>query len=88
MKKHDLRVLNLEYNQPLSVGAAMITTDFTNYAKAEVGVHDVYGKPNDIFSTLSISYSFHKESNDNQNLSAAPSLKLTFLNPSCDDEVA
>lgn len=76
---------HLEYDQPLPAGAAMLTTDITNDAKAEVGVYDDYGKPNEIFSTLSISYSFYKASNANQNYSAAPSIKLTFLNPSCVD---
>jgi hypothetical protein len=76
---------NLESEQPMPIGAAKLTTDFTNTAKAEVGVVDGYGKPNDIFSTLSISYYFHKATNAGQNLSAAPSLKLTFSNPVCGD---
>lgn len=69
---------NLETNQPLPIGAALITTDFTNDAKAEVGVPDDYGIPNDIFSTLNLSYSYFKAANATQNSSAAPALKLTF----------
>ncbi|MCH8096381.1 MAG: hypothetical protein IID53_04825 [Proteobacteria bacterium] len=44
-----------------------------------------YGMPDNIFSTLSIMYSYHKATNADQNASAAPSLKLTFFNAVCDD---
>lgn len=76
---------DLETNQPLPIGAAKLTTDFTNAAKAEVGVLNNYGMPGDIFSTLGILYSYHKATNAGQNLTAAPSLKLTFFNAMCDD---
>lgn len=76
---------NLETAQPLPVGAAKITTDFTNDAKAEVGVGDNYGTVAGILSTLQVSYAWHKAANAGQNLNAAPSLKLSFYNPSCVD---
>ncbi len=76
---------NLENNQPLPIGAAKLTTDFTNAAKAEVGVLNDYGMPDGIFSALSILYSYHKATSAGQNASAAPSLKLTFFNAVCDD---
>ena len=76
---------DLENNQPLPTGAAKLTTDFTNAAKAEVGVLNDYGMPDNIFSTLSISYDYHKATNATQNLAAAPSLKLTLVNRVCDD---
>ena len=79
---------DLESNQPLLIGAALLTTDFTTAAKAEVGVLNSYGKPDDIFSTLSIMYSYHKATNAGQSLAAAPSLKLTFFNSMCDDPVS
>ncbi len=76
---------DLENNQPIPVGAAKITTDLTNSAKAEVGVLNEYGQPTNIFSTLNVAYSYHKATNAGQNLSAAPSIKLTFFNSVCDD---
>lgn len=76
---------NLENNQPLPIGAALLTTDFTDAAKAEVAVIDGYGMPQNIFSTLALFYSYFKASNPGQNLFAAPSIKLTVFNPVCDD---
>jgi hypothetical protein len=76
---------NLETAQPLPIGAAKLTTDFTDAAKAEVAVIDGYGLPQDILPTLQIFYSYHKADNPGQNASAAPSIKLTFFNPVCDD---
>lgn len=76
---------NLENDQPLPIGAAKLTTDSTNEAKAEVAVIDGYGTPQDIFASLQLAYAFYKGSNPGQNLFAAPSIKLGFLNPVCDD---
>lgn len=76
---------DLESNQPLPFGAALLTTDFTDAAKAEVGVGNAYGMPVDIFTTLNIMHSYYKAANSNQNLAAAPSLKLAFFNSMCDD---
>jgi len=78
---------NLENNQPLPSGAAKLTTDSTNEAKAEVAVIDGYGMPQAILSSLGIFYSYHKVANPDpgHNPFAAPSVKLTFLNPVCDD---
>ncbi len=76
---------DLEANQPLATGAALLTTTFDNNDKAEVGVFDAYGLPGSIFGSLVISYSWHKASNAGQNLAAAPALKLTFSNALCDD---
>ena len=76
---------DLENNQPLPPGAALITTGFDNGDKAEVGVLDDYGMPNDITASLNVGYWFHKASNPGQNLFAAPAIKLTFFNPVCDD---
>lgn len=76
---------DLETNQPLPNGAAKIITDFTTAAKAEVGVFDSYGTVSAILSSLQVGYSWHKAANAGQNLNAAPSLKLSFHNPSCVD---
>ncbi len=76
---------DLENNQPLPIGAALLTTDFTDGARAEAGVFNGYGTPDGILSTLSITYSYHKASNPGQNAFAAPSLKIPVSNPVCDE---
>lgn len=77
-------VTNIGVNQPLPIGAAKLTTDFTDDATAKVGVLNDYGMPDDIFSTLGILYSYHKAANVGQNPAAAPALKLAFFNTVCD----
>lgn len=72
---------NLQANQPLPGGAARLTTDNTNAAKAEVSVADSYGKAGDILRSLTIDYDFYRSNAAGQNTAAAPSLKLTFFNP-------
>lgn len=71
---------NLESNQPLSTGAAKLTTDMTNDAKAEVAVADNYGTAGSILESMTLHYSFYKEAVAGGNLAAAPALKLTFQN--------
>ncbi len=75
----------LETTQPLPIGAARLTTTTDNSDRANVGVLNSYGQPGDIFSSLSLAYSYYKASNGTQNLAAAPSLKLTIFNAVCDD---
>lgn len=48
---------DLENNQPLPSGAAKLTTDFSNAAKGEVGLGNLYGEPQNIFSSINISFS-------------------------------
>lgn len=78
----------LEGSQPLPTGAVRLTTDFSNPAKAEIGVFNNYGLAGDIIPSLQLAYDFFKASNPGQNIFAAPSLKLAFFNPSCDDPVS
>lgn len=73
---------NLESNQPLPTGAARLTTDSTNAAKAEVAVADSYGKAGDILRSLELQYDFYRSNTAGQNTAAAPSLKLTFFRSS------
>lgn len=73
---------NLETAQPLPTGAAKLTTDATDAAKAEVSVRDSYGKASDILRTLDLHYSFYRTNLAGQNAAAAPSIKLTFFNAS------
>ena len=71
---------NLETAQPLPTGAAMLTTDNTNAAKAEVAVADSYGRAGDILRSLVLSYDYYRSNLASGNQAAAPSLKLTFFN--------
>ena len=73
---------NLESNQPLPSGAARLTTDNTNAAKAEVAVADAYGKAGNILRSLELQYDFYRSNAAGQNTAAAPALKLTFYKSS------
>ena len=82
---------DLENNQPLPGGAVLLTTGFADGDKAEIGVVDDYVPTLlevhlalDIFSTLSVDYSYHKASVSGGNQAAAPSLKLAFWNEDYD----
>lgn len=79
---------NLETNQPLPIGAAKLTTTTDNNDRANVGVLEDYGQPQNILSSLSLVYSSFKATNGTQNLSAAPSLKLPIFNAVCDDPLS
>lgn len=74
---------NLETNQPLPSGSCVLTTTTNNGDRANIGLPGVFGATQDVFPSLAISYSWHKASNPGQNLTAAPSLKLTIFNPTC-----
>ena len=64
---------------PLPTGAAKLTT--TNGAsKAEVGVRDNYGLVRNILRSLDLHFSYYKEAVGDA--APAPSLKLSFANPS------
>lgn len=76
---------NLEYNQPLPPGGALLQTTADDNDWASVGVFDSYGAIGDVMPTLRIDYSWHKATNGSQNLAAAPSLKLTVSRSPCDD---
>jgi hypothetical protein len=76
---------NLEFGQPLPAGAAQLTTNLTNGAKAEVGVRNLYGVASSTIPSLAVGYNWHKASVGEQDLEAAPSIKLTFSNPACDE---
>lgn len=71
---------NLESSRPIGNGAALLTTNTTNEAKAEVAVADTYGKAGDILRSLTVSYDYYRSNLPGTNAAAAPSLKLTFYN--------
>lgn len=70
---------NLESGQPLPNGAALLTTDLTNAAKAEISYANNFGATSSILSGIEIGYSYYKESVAGGNDFAAPSIKLSFL---------
>ena len=76
---------NLEFSQPLPSGAAQLTTNVTLGAKSEVGVRNAYGVAASIIPSLAVGYNWHKATTPEQEPGAAPSLKLTFSNPACDE---
>jgi hypothetical protein len=69
---------DLESNQPLPIGAALLTTTLGDNAdKAEVGVADDYGLASAVLNAVELAYSYYKETVGGGNAFAAPSLKLT-----------
>lgn len=64
---------------PLPSGAAKLTTT-SSASKAEVGVRDTYGRAADILSSFNVHYSYYKVAGGDA--APAPSLKLSFVNPS------
>ncbi len=70
----------LESTAPLPVCAALVTTGMSNADKAEIGLSDAFGTPNDIFSSLNISYRYFKATVAGGAAAAAPSLKIAFWN--------
>lgn len=79
----DLTGLSAETGAPLPSGAAFLTTDSTNAAKAEVGVANNFGVVSTFGNGFAISYSWFKDSNGGLTPEPAPSLKLAIFNPTC-----
>lgn len=67
---------NLENHQPLPTGAALLTTNNTTSAKAEVSTWADYGLASVILNQLTVGYSFFKPSGTDQ--PAAPAIKLVI----------
>lgn len=67
---------NLENNQPLPTGAAQLTTNMTNAAKAEVGTFGDFGLASTSLSSIVLGYDYYKQSVSGGNAFAAPSIKL------------
>lgn len=74
---------NLESGQPLPYAAAKLTISNSISAKAEVSTFDDFGVLSDIAATLKAGYSWHKAAGGDP--APAPSLKLTFANPDCNE---
>lgn len=71
---------DLETNQPLPMGAALLTTGFANNDKADVAVVNIYGLAASVFNTMELGYSYYKETVAGGNVFAAPSIKLAIVN--------
>jgi hypothetical protein len=67
---------NLETNQPLPNGAARLTTNATDAAKAEVSTWANFGSASSVLNSISLSYDFYKTLGPVA--APAPSLKLTL----------
>ena len=67
---------NLENNQPLPTGAALLTTGAANGDKAEVGIGFDGGVVSDVLADASFSYSYYKSSVGDLNAFAAPMFKI------------
>jgi len=81
---------NLENNQPLPTGAAKLTTDLTNAAKAEISYAHDFGPSSSVLGSIQVSYSYYRDNIPGSNTAAAPAIKLTFwatpLNPGTPNE--
>jgi hypothetical protein len=71
---------NLELSQPLGSGAARLTTDGTNAAKAQVGTYNDFGLASSVLASINLGYSYFKTASTE--LDAAPSIKLSIFNAS------
>ena len=70
---------DLENNQPLPVGAALLTTGLANNDKADVAVVNFYGFASSVLNTIDLGYSYYKETVAGGNTFAAPSMKLAIV---------
>jgi hypothetical protein len=67
---------DLENNQPFPTGAAKLTTDSTNEAKAEVATYADFGLASAVMNDVALGYSYYKQDVSGGNIWAAPSLRL------------
>jgi hypothetical protein len=67
---------NLEANQPLPTGAAMLTTGMSNDDKAEVATYADYGDATTVLNSAVFGFDYYKQTVVGGNASAAPSFKI------------
>jgi hypothetical protein len=72
---------NLENGQPLSTGAAHLTTTNSNTDKVTVMTHQDFGVASSVLGDVNLGYSYYKSTNA-ISPSAAPALKLEIYNSS------
>jgi hypothetical protein len=71
---------NLENNQPSPPGAALLTTDLTNGAKASVAISNDYGAASTL-ANINLSYDYYRTNVAGGTEAAAPSIQLSFYDP-------
>jgi hypothetical protein len=69
---------NLETNQPIPVGAGLLTTTFDNDSRAAVTTYDNFGAAATVLGSIQLAYSYYKETVAGGNTAAAPALRLTI----------
>jgi hypothetical protein len=69
---------NLETGQPIPTGAAKLTTDFTDAAKAEVSTYADFGLASAVMNDITLGYSFYKQNVSGGNVWAAAAMSLTI----------
>jgi hypothetical protein len=67
---------NLENGQPLPTGAAELTTNMTNSAKAEIGTFGDFGLASTALNDIVLGYNYYRQNLSGGNTFAAPSIKL------------
>jgi hypothetical protein len=72
---------DLENNQPLPIGAALLTTDLTNPARAEVATFKNFGLAREVLNGIDLAYSYYKQTVADGNIFAAPAIKLSIFSP-------
>ncbi len=70
---------DLESNQPLPNGAAMLTTGMANNDKAEVATYADYGDATTVLNTALFGFDYYKQTVAGGNAFAAPSFKIGIL---------
>ena len=70
---------DLEFNQPLPNGAALLTTGFDNNDKADVATFAPFGDAATVLTTGTFGYSYYKETVAGGNVFAAPTLKISLF---------
>ncbi len=70
---------DLENNQPLPTGAALLTTGLSNADKAEVGTFDDFGDAATVLGTIDLGYNYYKQTVAGGNVAAAPAMKIALF---------
>lgn len=79
---------DLEANQPLPTGAALLTTELDNADRTNVGLFNIMGGTvGEVVPTLTLGYDFYKAAHPSPaaNRNAAAALKLEIYNETCDE---
>lgn len=73
---------DLENNQPLPIGAALLKTGLSNLDKGEIQISNqttTYGLASAVLNAITLQYSYYKKTVGGGNIFGAPSIKLTLF---------